>query len=201
MFFCVEIVFGYLEPMFAGLQMWNGFYGGYSLLSFVGLYLLGRAVSASRSKWLSLPWHHYLGAYFLVFAVSTLLIVFAFLVITGFPTAEQLICRILRVADFYTSPFVIAGSLFLFLAFRNITLSSKFVNHIAKSVLGVFMLGSARLFGAGIKTINGHFSGIVAGVLIFVFLLGICGLALIVDQFRLLLWNRFARLFPCRSSS
>ena len=116
-FFAAEIGVDLIVPI------WGEFKHGYSVLSFMSLYLLGRYVARYQPGWTRKSSMVYLCAYGGIFFVSSVIQFFVLRYCNNrFYDAVQSFCMS------YDSPIVIAGSLFLLLAFSGIHFHNKFIN-------------------------------------------------------------------------
>jgi len=157
------------------------FYGGYSPLSFMGLYLLARYMKLYKPAWTQWPrWCD-----MLVYVGMTLLISVA---------AMSLQMHHLRVMDLYaySCPLVIVSSVYFFLFFTKFSFHNRFVNWVATSCLAVYLLhcGYATQFFKQIVQQWDSTLGTSSFVLHAVALgAGIFVLAICIDKMRLWLWN------------
>lgn len=117
-FFLFEFVYGWLTNAAA-------FINGYTTISFVGLYLLSQFIRKySRRMIRNGVCANFL--FYLLFSVVPVILYF----FTGH--------KFNMLA--YSSPFVIIASVFFFLAFRRMKLSSRFVNYLACSSLSIYLI-------------------------------------------------------------
>ncbi len=123
-FFAFEFVYGFATD--SGL-----FNSGYSIVSFAGLYLLARYARRSTGRWTRLGSGTYLAAYAATMLTSAAVYI-ALIALTDHGDGERLIA--------YTSPFVIAGSLALTLAFSRLRLQSRTVNSMAESCPAIYLI-------------------------------------------------------------
>lgn len=156
------------------------FEGGYSTISFIGLYLL------MQYK------HKYYGnnrissyVYLLYFIIATLLLTFLYIV---FESKRDIIFM-------YNNPIIIAASYLLFMTFEGIAFKNKLINYIAISCFSVFLLHTnpflcKKYFVPFIQNIYYEYSGIECIALIFVFLIFVFGLAVMIDQIRIFSFNK-----------
>lgn len=178
-FFLFEVIYGWVIGS-------DGFARGYSVLSFIGLYLLGRLASAGQwnrfgaARWVTL----YLACSAVATAASEI-----FLMTSG---------SIPDALNAYDSPLCIGGALGLTMAFACGRWRSKWVNACAASVLAVYLLHFNPLLFShylGVcRDLFAAYDGIAAGVMIGLFLLGVFAASLIADLPRRLLWKRLSRL-------
>jgi len=167
---------------------------GFSTMSFIGLYMLARYVRrfepswSKMSKWMDLT--VYLGI--ILFGA------FLLLGIAYIPQLEPLYHTSVGHVYAYSSPFVIAESLFLLLFFSKIHLQNKAVNLIAASSFSVlFVHGNQYILPYQDKVLNYYAQYSYPIALIKVFLLAFLALiiALVLDQIRKLTWKLICSLF------
>ena len=121
-FFSTESIYGWLTNT-------GSFDIGYSIISFIGLYLLARFVKSHAIILTTLNVHTDLIIYSVLTIIPALV---SFLGIrNNLPQFHPI---------YYSSPFVIAASLFLLLGFSRLSFSSKSVNWIACSVFSVYII-------------------------------------------------------------
>ena len=170
-FFLMEFIYGWV---------WNiaAFNNGYTTISFVGLYLLAQFVRRHSRKLLSL------GVYqsFLLYVLFSVLPVGIY-----FLTGHKLSITA------YSSPFVILSSLFFFLAFKQMKISSKVINYLACSALSIYLIHLHPLICVHfINFMKGAYEAL-GGVLymLFVLVFAVCfGLfCMLFDKVRILLWK------------
>ena len=117
---------------------WNSlpyFKGGYSPLSFMGLYLLARYVRKYSPRWSTWSAKKDLGAYLCLSVILTILV--AALSCSG---RGLLVWFGYSLRSAYSSPFIIASSLFVVLAFSKMRFYNKYVNAIAASAFAVYLI-------------------------------------------------------------
>lgn len=169
--------------------------GGYSALSFMGLYLLSRYVHLyvyNKEKFLATvhKCRKFFVAYLCICLIHSLI---AFAVTRmGFPVAGRIFT--------YTNPLVIVESLCLLLAFATMKPTyNRLVNWVAASSLAVYLLHADELL---LRPYYAHFIGqifrqhsypvylaCVVGIIVVVYLS-----ALLLDQVRKFVWNRIETL-------
>ena len=119
-FFLWETMFGWATNVDSA-----SFKGGYSVMSFIGLYLLAGFLRNHC------PWR------FKISAKKTFLL---YLLFTIIPVAIFIITKKRFEDTSYCSPFVIAASAFFFLTFDKIKLSNSFVNSLGKSAFAIYLI-------------------------------------------------------------
>lgn len=159
--------------------------GGYSTISFIGLYLLARYFKLytplffqSRSSS-----QMFLG-YFVVVAITTSI----------WYATRAVGIDADRWMDSYVSPFVIAESLFLIFAFSKLSIKSKFINWVASSCFAVYLLHCApnmlTHYANAIKTWNMEQPLFLFLAYTSILIISVFSLSIIIDKFRILLWNK-----------
>jgi hypothetical protein len=184
-FYLFQTIYGWL---FINGADWFG--GGYSAVSFVGLYMLARYVRLYLLKYTDFTWKKYLCCFFIIAIFQTIL---AFAVTyLGLPIAGRLFT--------YTNPFVIIESLCLLLAFNKMKFQSSLINWIATSCLAVYLLHANELFlrpyyGMIIHNwfINDNTLYFLIHTIFFISLLFL--LAILIDKVRIYIWNQINRKF------
>jgi hypothetical protein len=131
LFYLFQTIYGWLSIYGA-----QEFEGGYSALSFIGLYMLARYLHLYPVKRLD----NTTSVNFVLFFIIALFLAIVAFVVTylGYPISGRLFT--------YTNPLVILESLFLLFAFCKIKLRSKAINWIASSCLAVYLLHANELF-------------------------------------------------------
>lgn len=174
-FFVFQFVYGWLVNS-------CGFYTGYSTLSFIGLYLLGRYLKLYSRKLSSLSCK----ADFILYAASCSLIVLL----------EILLLR-LGVHNYalysYNSPFVILASIFLILGVSKIHFQSKIVNYLAVSTFAIYLFHMHPAiypsFQRYVVQVFSDNSGLSALGVITLFIIIVCVLSILIDQVRKACWK------------
>lgn len=193
MFFLVQSVYGW-----ASINGAAEFQGGYSALSFFGLYALARYIRIHGipcAGWdiNRFSWKRYLFGYFFI-AVS--LAVLALIVTRlGLPVAGRIFT--------YTNPLVILESVCLMLAFSVRTpFYNKKVNWVANSCFAVYLLHANELI------LRPYYAGFLHGVYVkyelpfyfvvmMVFIAVLFVISILLDKIRLKFWNVIAdRIWP-----
>ena len=156
---------------------------GYSPMSFMGLYLLARYMRLYPSKIVSLSKSADLSIYVGLVILQT---VFAMLVIYGHFMDITTVYA-------YSSPLVIACSVFFFLYFSKLSFSSRIINGVAISAFSIYLFHCNPLFLKPIYAayINEWYSletwRFLSYVVGFIFLIAV--LSILLDKLRLFLWN------------
>lgn len=180
-FFGFEAVFGWIA---GGVRF---FVGGYGPLHLIGIYLLGQYL---RQRTLTVKPVWSLLAYLLI----SLLIAASGLIDLKFNEG----CRTNPVLA-YSSPFVVAASVFLFMAFARMDIRRcRWINWLGASAFAVYLLHCnplvrQYLFIPTVQGIHGSFPGLAGVLLIALFLVGVFICACLIDQIRILLWKLISR--------
>ncbi len=180
-FYVLSTLFGFLSDQL-GVQY------GYSLISFSGIYLLGRYFRLYPERINRYKTTTLIGTYLgISFAQSLALFIY------GYASGESIVSNALTGKFLsYASPLNILTSTALFLAFSRMKLQSRAINWIASSTFAVYLIHcNGRLIGYYTGYIHGlseHpvgvFLGMVAGFILLVF----AG-SILIDKVRLLLWE------------
>lgn len=175
-FFTMELLYGLVVD-------WGHFIGGYSMLSFVGLYLLAQYVRRYPGRWQEHGGAFFLGLYVLTMLVST----FLFLLLLSLGRSEG---RFIS----YLSPFVLLGSLFLMLAFSRFRLQSRAINWMAASCFSIYLVHCSPAFFPYFKEffagLYAQFSGMAYLLLALLCLLCLGLGCILADQVRIFVWKR-----------
>ena len=165
---------------------------GYSVLSFVGMYFLGRYVRIYGGRWCKLAPRYDL----LVFLGATLLsALIVFLCYGGIGHAlvsgESLLIQV----SAYTSPLCIVGALSLFLFFSKLKVGHiRWINWLAASSFSVYLLHEESItrlhYLMVLPYVGRHYSGVVWGFVVVGFLLVLYGAVALIDQLRQFLWSK-----------
>jgi len=180
--FAFQWVFGWVFEATSWLQ------SGYSLPSFMCLYLLARYLNRYRPAWTRLSWRADLGMYV---AVGVLTAVTSFLLKYYFDRGGVLF--------FYNSPNVILAATCLLLFFSKLQFNSRVINWLAVSALAIYLTHSnsylGKYYDANIlRWYETENRGIF---LVHVLLLmgGVLTGSVILDKLRLLVWKVVLRLY------
>lgn len=130
------LVFLVLEFLFGWLVFWGyAFYGGYSLLHFIGIYLIGRYMELSKFK-INIS----IGKAILNFVILMSGPAVVLFVVLYFLEIENIRVFLIQRFTAYSSPFNILGAVFLLLIFKKITLRSKIINNLSTAVFSVYLI-------------------------------------------------------------
>lgn len=186
MFYAFQTIYGWITASAIF------FVGGFSTISFVGLYLLARYVRLYAGSWATMSWIKDLVVFLIIVCM---LAVFAYVVcrIDIYGLYPPIRARIYS----YINPFVIISVLFLLLCFSKLKIQSSFINNVAASCFAVFLLHQhasiVPLFKETIRTIYETSSGVVCLFILFIYLSLLFVFSVIVDRIRMFCWT-----FICR---
>jgi|LAHS01.1.fsa_nt_gb surface polysaccharide O-acyltransferase-like enzyme len=185
-FYAFQTVYGWLSINGAS---WLA--GGYSAMSFVGLYILSSYIRRYGVEAKYMKHFHAMGTFGFWLACGLLIAILitsvAFIVtLMGMSIAGRLFT--------YTNPLVIAEALCFLLAFSKLRIKSRAVNWIAVSCLAVYLLHGHELvlrpyYGSMIYSwyLNSNIQNFIFNLLCLI--LGIFCTAIIMDKLRLYLWK------------
>ncbi len=161
--------------------------GGYSPLSFFGLYLIARYLRLYPQSWYRWGFVKLVGLFFLM--IVSLSFISTTVTYHGHPVAGRLYA--------YSSPFMICGAVMLLIAFTQINIQSKFINWVSVSSFAVYLTHGNEIVLRGyyapfIGKIYNNYDWQVAVLLVLLFMLMIFCLSIILDKFRAGLWNFFS---------
>ena len=184
LFFVFQTLYGWIASRGAF------FMDGYSAISFIGLYLLARYTNLYKPRYSGMgKWRD--------------MSVFLFMALLGAGAAYGLqyfgLPGVYRMYA-YTSPLVITGALFLLLFFSKVKMQNRFVNWVGASSFAAYLLHANPNIGESyfkpwVVRIYESLDGIVCIVAIFIFLVLVFVAAVLIDQFRLLLWKKVLLVF------
>lgn len=178
LFFGFQTIFGWVVP---GVDTFSG---GYSTISFMGLYLLMQYVRKSHCKWFKLsPITN-----MVIFTISSLITTLLYIVGSWYHIDQ------VSILYCYNSPLVIFASLCFFLIFTQLKFRNSIINWIASSTFAVYLLHTFPLvlqnyFKPTIRSIFISWKGMEASLITFLFLVTIFVVAVLVDQIRKTVWK------------
>jgi hypothetical protein len=173
----VEVWFDLLPPIPA---VKLGTQDGYSVLSFMVLYLLARYI-----RLYGLPnWIKYYSPLIYIFCSL-------FIGIIAYMDKAMGLNGVGGIMFAYSNPIVILSSVAFLLMFERMSLHSKFINHIAKSTLAVLLGHSAIffLYTKQFKYLYDNYSGIEVVVYWALAIAIVFVASILIDQLRLILWK------------
>lgn len=164
---------------------------GYSIVSFIGLYLLGRYAKIYQPKWSDYSAKKYLSVYIIsvAFFCSTIFIAGLFKLRHTDLIAWKF-CS-------YISPLTVIGAMSLLLCFSKIKLPyNKWINICGKSCFSVYLLHAMWGYWFDVlKRIDSLFGGLNYIIVLFAFLLAVYLGCILLDQLRLQVWKTIAKCF------
>lgn len=178
-FFLYQSTFGWLN----GAQY---FRGGYSAISFCGLYLLAAYTKRYLTGYIE---NHGARLYIASIIINTFL--YYAVTFIGFPIDSYA----------YINPFIILGALGIILWFSKLKIhSNKIINRLAASAFAVYLFHTetsigVKLFKPIILSIFTAYSGIRCILIILPVLVAFFLGAIIIDQPRYLIWNLVSKKF------
>lgn len=180
LFVSVLVIFFFFEFTYGWIFGYGGYIGGYSALSFIGIYLLSRFLYkySSRIKIFNLNTSKNLLLY-LFFTIIPVILLF---------TTKHNLGTIN-----YSSPFVILASVFFFLAFTKLHFSSKTINYISVSTFSIYIIHCHPLIAPHfINLMRSAYDSLGGGLymlyaIIFAVCYGFC--CVILDKGRIWTWN------------
>lgn len=173
-FFLFQSVYGwYFDSV-------NWFAGGYSTISFIGLYILMQY----KRKYMNLKKLSSI-VYFSSFLSTAILLTVLFVVFEGKRD----------IVFMYNNPLVIFSSYCFFMTFERMKIKNKIVNLIASSSFAVFLLHTnpfvcKQYFVPFIQRLYSDYSGIECLGYIFIFLIVVFVFSVFIDQFRKFSFNK-----------
>lgn len=175
----IEMWFDWLPP-FPAVKL--GSQNGYSVFSFMVLYLMARAIRLyDLPRWFK-------KASPLIYIVCSVILA---VVAHTFVHSGHLEIDRFRFWFAYTNPLVILSSVAFLMMFEQLHVQSKFINHIAKSTLAC-LLGHTAVFFLYTKQFRylyDHFDGLlIVGYWVLAIMI-VFVTSVLVDQLRLLLWR------------
>lgn len=184
---CVEIWFDWLPPH---PDMEIGTHYGYSVFSFIVLYLIGRSI-----KVFGVP-HWFEKKSFSLYVMCTLILFSSSILSYSFLSID-ITNSVLKYLFAYTNPLIILSSISFFVGFKKLKLGySNIINHIAKSTLAV-LLGHTAIFSLYIRQFRylyDYYSGLQVVVYWAVAIIVVFCASILIDQIRLLLYKPIEKL-------
>lgn len=181
-FFVFQSIYGWLFDAAAFIEQ------GYSVFSFVGLYLLAQYIRRYMMRRLdTIPGWKFAFVYLGIALFNT---IWGYLNIRfGLPLFHCIFS--------YISPLVIVASISLFMAFHRLNLQSMIVNWVAASSFAVFLfhVSPAMIFAffkENCNNIYNNYDGVMCLSVMFVFLISVFCISILLDQIRIMAWNRLS---------
>ena len=161
-------------------------YNGFSVFSFMGLYILARYVRLYPSVYTSISRNKCLAVYvFINIFLTTVSTLFLLFDLPDYWVA--------KIASSHVNPFTILASLYLLLCFSKLRIQSKIINRIAVSVFAVYLLHQNSFilneYRSLMARLYQEFDGLNYLLVISLTLLLVFILAILIDQVRIFLWK------------
>ena len=163
------------------------FNGGYSTLSFIGLYLLAGYAKRFPNKVTNMP----VSACFVLYALLTILMLgliyhFKDAIISGGHSIFH-----------YNHPLVILSSFLFFLAFTHMRFRSKAVNWVAASTFAIYLIHDNFLirgdYQAAMNKIFYHYQPPLSFLTVFVAILAVGIISVLSDKIRVSIWEKLSQ--------
>lgn len=162
--------------------------GGYSIISFIGLYLLMRYVAVYRPKVFRMS----AKKDFVLIACSVIFITLVYITPPVCFKSDSLVLGNMLIN--YISPVTIAIAVFSVVAFSKLNISSRFINWCAAGSFAVFLLhtnpNTVEYYRMMFRILHGHVQGFLFWGYTLIILVVIFFVALLLDQIRNLAWNK-----------
>lgn len=191
-FFAVLLLFYSLQTIYGCTDSSPDFYLGYSIITFIGLYLLGRYVNMYGTKIKGYNASTYLLMYLLLTILLTALVYVSFQIDpSGF---------IKRALYSYCNPIVVVQSLALLLMFNKFSFMSKLVNMAAVSCLSVYVIHEniniQFFYRNTAHTIYTAWPFVVSFLVLIGYILAVFLASIFLDQIRIYVWKKIERRIP-----
>lgn len=187
LFYLFQFSYGWLF-----IKAMSDYRGGYSVLSFVGLYFIGRYIRLHGGRWCALKRSRYLGVYLGTVALLTVAVMILGLLL---PEKSGLFSVAIYELVAYNAPSVMLCSVALFLYFTRLKFQSRAVNRIAGSAFAVYLLHTSSLilpyYKQAVLFLHDRISPpLLFGVAVLAFAVAVFAVAVLADQVRIGCWNR-----------
>lgn len=185
-FFLLQTIFDWVHPF------WKIYQSGYSVTSFIGLYLLGRYFNTYKPAITSWKFSRLALMYL---AISTIPALLVGLIIWQNP-AESVTARAYPWFLSYCSPFTIMASVCLVLAFSKIRLQKRWINWVAASAFSVYLIHMHPSIFIYYKNfsrfIYEHYTAISYLAIILLFIFAVFLVCIILDKVRIIVWKKIS---------
>jgi len=185
-------LFQFMFEWIAGI--YNQFNNGYSVLSFMGLYILGAAIHRYPPKTCSTAKKSF-GMYLAIAITAGAL---AACIIWRFGAESHIGTIMRRIFEAYNGAGVVLSSLFLFLTFGHLSFKSRQINMIAESAFAVYLFHMHPLirpiYAGTCRHLYESYDTWTYLPLISAFIIGTFIFSVIVDAVRKYIWLRFSSL-------
>ncbi len=182
-FYIVQTLFGWCYPF------WNIFMSGYSVISFIGLYFIGRYMKLYPPQFTQYKKGLYLLGYLLITSIAALISLLTISYSNDADISGWVYSRLMP----YASPFVIICSICLLLFFSKLKVQSKIINRIALSAFSVYLIhchpNIVNFYKEFSKYLFDTYDTIDYILYISAFIIGVFLTSILIDQIRILLWK------------
>lgn len=182
LFILLQLVFSWTIPVF------ESFVQGYSVLSFIGLYLLGASLRGMRLSFI--PTCRRGVILYVGFSLLVALFVFGLKYFMG---ESWIVSRVSVMFMAYNGFNVLLGSVLLFVAFSRLNFTGALINRVAASSFAVYLLHQNPLVRVYYKEVCRYlfdnFGTVGYICLISAFVLTVYVIATLLDRVRLALWR------------
>ena len=189
-FLAVQTMFGYIEPY------WNMFINGYSVISFMGLYLIGNYIRRYSGEMFRKGPAIYFTIYLLMGITAGACAFLAY----RYVDSHYILPHVNNwFIISYISPFAIAGAVSLFIAFTKTKIKNNTViNRMAASAFPVYLIHIHPVvviyFLRYARYIYNEFDGIIYAAAITVYIISVYLICVLLDQIRIVAWKWCCKL-------
>lgn len=180
-FYIFQFIYGWIFPS-ATRYIW----GGYNPLSFMGLYLFARYLKVYGSRFL-----HYNKITYILLIVGTIIFVSTLYILPSYLGFHTVTLGLIFLN--YISPTTLLIAVSFLLLFSKVEIKSKFVNWCGASCFAVFLIhtnpNTLYRYKDFFIELHSNYTTITFWILSFLCMFVVFSLAIIIDQFRLKLWN------------
>jgi hypothetical protein len=188
LFFSILIAFFTVEVIYGWIAVSDSYNAGYSIISFVGLYLLARYIRLYSARLRAMS-AHILFLLYLLFTIIPAVCSFVGYRF-GWPQFRPLS---------YLSPFVISASVCFFLSFTKIKLMSKVINWMACSVLSVYLIHLHPIivpyFKSIVQMLNARMNVLLFSYVSIILAIVFLFFCVLLDKVRIYSWKGICSLF------
>lgn len=181
-FFLIQTFYGWFFLDFANTI------GGYSALSFVGIYLLARFLRLHGSSLMSFSACAYLLLFLSLGIFAATIQAMAAYFLGEFAFIQ---CQAKLMA--YNNPFIILSAICLFLVFSKLSIQSSVINWLASSSFAIYLIHGNSLvlpyYEESVRWIWNKYPSIIGLVGILCFLLCVSLASILFDKIRILCWS------------
>lgn len=186
---CTYLAFVYIYGFIMGK---GSFTGGYSLLSFIALYMIARYVRLYPNRFTSFNKSTDLGIYLIISSLIAVLLYAITILTPGVLLSVQ--GRLLA----YHNPLTMIAAVYFLLFFSKLEFTSKTVNFIAASSFAVYLLHcndhSISYYKKGLIHIVDYLQPAPAFVSVLFYAIAVYSLAIALDQIRIITWEKINKI-------